>query len=75
MDAESHLKRLIALRDMLQAEIDELGKMVYPDGPPGTSEECRHPDNQRIDLRTLGSGINEHWLCKVCGYEHNSGEE
>lgn len=74
MDAESHLKRLVALRDMLQAEIEELGKFVYPDGQTGTEEGCQHPPSERLDTRVLNGSQGERWLCKVCGFEYNSGE-
>jgi rubrerythrin len=33
------------------------------------SDECQHPDEARVDMRTLSSR-GEHWICSVCRYEH-----
>jgi hypothetical protein len=35
-----------------------------------TSDECTHPDEQRVSLATPGDP--HHWICHACRYENRS---
>lgn len=72
MDVRAHYRRLVALRDMLDAEIEELASMLVPEQEePEEETECSHPSNDRFDLGVLGDRKGEHWMCKLCDYEYH----
>jgi hypothetical protein len=31
------------------------------------SDECQHPEERRVSLRTFGG---DHWICAACKHEH-----
>lgn len=35
-----------------------------------SNNDCKHPDNERLNLNTMGSEYKEYWECKLCGYIH-----
>lgn len=42
------------------------GALVQEQEPE--SDECRHPDDNRVSLATPGRP--DHWICNACRYEH-----
>ena len=62
-------RQLMAIRDLIDTQLEMLLPMVQEATPGANQVECAH--SERIDLRTLGDGNFDHWLCKDCGYEYH----
>jgi hypothetical protein len=41
---------------------------LVPEAAPEESDECQHPDEQRVSLATPARP--DHWICSACKHEH-----
>lgn len=55
----------------MRAAIDAALAVLSEDEPP-EPQECRHPEEARIDKSTMGHP--DAWQCGICGYEHEGGD-
>ena len=63
MNKKALANMLIGIRSQIDAALDILFE--------GEDPMCDHPVGDRDDWSTMG---NEHWKCKLCGYEYNEQE-
>lgn len=64
----SRLRRLIAAREILDAEIEDLHAEMGLTGTH-TPGDCPHPADKRLSLASLGDDPDTApWLCQACGY-------
>ena len=59
MNKRALANQLLAIQGQVQSALD----ILFDGGDP----MCDHPQGDREDWSTLG---NEHWKCKLCGYEY-----
>lgn len=53
----------LAVIEILEAAAAAIRAVVFcPESPPAA---CDHPEDQRIDLSTMG---HPRWQCKLCGH-------
>lgn len=65
---EALIRQLAALRaqiSVLAEQVDSAILLVAGMQPEEQDEGCAHPEDQRIDLSTMGV---RRWECRVCGY-------
>jgi transposase-like protein len=55
------------IRDALLQIRDVLAYVAMPPAPTA-STACTHPDDQRVNLSSMGE---TRWKCKTCKYEHS----
>ena len=69
--------RLMAAREIIDSVLYDLQQADAVDVPddPDDAEVCRHPEDQRQDISTMGG---RQWYCRLCGHvgpvgEHSTG--
>lgn len=63
---------LFAIRSQLNSlmgNVETLLLLIDTENEDLKNEECPHPKEFRKNLNTMGSGLNEHWVCELCGFE------
>jgi hypothetical protein len=59
---DSKINMLVAARSLVDSKLMEL--------TGAEPMQCKHPNDRRLNMKTMGDGYEEHWVCKDCQYEH-----
>lgn len=69
-DPRGIIHTVMAIREMVDSLMYQLGATEVPAPGASTAPACEHPTNQRISRKSFGQR-GDHWTCGVCGYEHD----
>jgi len=61
------MRAVVAQALSLQTQIMALLALLGQ-GEEAAESACEHPDDERMNMRTMGAG--EHWRCRLCGHEY-----